>query len=113
MSNATQTLINQYINELKKIFSTHLKQIILYGSYARGDYNSNSDIDIMLLVDLTEEQIDDYSDDLSELGFEYNVEHSVWIMPQVKNIEHFNYWKDAYMFYKNVATEGVILYEAA
>lgn len=113
MPNSTQTLIDQYITELKRIFSSHLKQIILYGSYARGDYNSDSDIDIMLLVDLPEDQIDVYADDLSEVGFEYNVEHDVWIIPQVKNIDHFNYWKDAYMFYKNVATEGVILYEAA
>ena len=25
---------------------------ILYGSYARGDYNSDSDMDIMILLDL-------------------------------------------------------------
>ena len=31
------------------------------------------------------------------------------IMPIVKNIDQFEYWKNAYMFYKNVDQEGVIL----
>lgn len=29
--------------------------VILYGSYARGDYTSDSDVDIMILVNLSEE----------------------------------------------------------
>ena len=28
--------------------------VILYGSYARGDYKADSDIDIMILLDLSD-----------------------------------------------------------
>ena len=41
-----QNLIKQYVNEIKQIYGTHLRQIILYGSYARGDFRPDSDIDI-------------------------------------------------------------------
>jgi len=34
-----------------------LKKVIVYGSYARGDYQKNSDIDIMILVDADETEI--------------------------------------------------------
>jgi hypothetical protein len=54
-----------------------------------------------------------YADDLSELGYEYNVEYDIWMMPIVKNIEHFNHWASAYPFYSNIQKEGVKLYEAA
>ena len=57
----------------------------------------------MLLVDLPEEKINSFSDELSELGVDYNVTHDIWFMPVVQNIEHFKYWR---IFNKNyVATE--------
>ena len=59
---------------MRKIYGSHLKSVILYGSYARGDYTKDSDIDIMILVDLPDEKLDSYLDSLSELGFQYNVE---------------------------------------
>ena len=52
-----QALITQYINKVKNIYGSHLRQIILYGSYARGDFCSDSDIDIMILVDLSEVEL--------------------------------------------------------
>ncbi len=113
MPQTIQTLLNQYLSEVKKIYGAHLKRVILYGSYARGDYTADSDIDIMLLVHLLPEDMDAYSDTLSELGYEYNVENDIWMMPVVKNIQHFRQWGAAYPFYTNVQKEGVVLYKAA
>lgn len=84
MPQTIQTLLTQYLSEVQKIYGAHLKSVILYGSYARGDYSSDSDVDIMLLVDLTPEEMDPYSDALSELGYEYNVNYDIWMMPVVK-----------------------------
>jgi predicted nucleotidyltransferase len=39
-------LMEQYVCEIQKIYGSHLRKIILYGSYARGDYKDDSDIDI-------------------------------------------------------------------
>lgn len=50
--------------------------------------------------------MDKYSDALAEEGFEYNVAYGIWIMPVVKNREHFKYWVQAYPFYGNVQREG-------
>lgn len=112
MPQTIQDLLQQYISEVIKIYGPHLKSIILYGSYARGDFTKDSDVDIMILVDLPDAGLDSYSDSLSELGFEYNVEYDIWMMPVVKNINHFKYWSQAYPFYHNVQQEGVTLYEA-
>ena len=111
MPKLVQDLINQYVSAIRNIFGKHIKQVILYGSYARGDFHKDSDIDIMVLVDLPNDKIESYSDTLSELGFEYNVRHDMWFMPIVKNIQHFSKWCTVYAFYSNVMKEGVILYE--
>ena len=113
MSQTMRNLIEEYVNAIRDIYGVHLKQVILYGSYARGDFEKDSDVDIMVLVDLPEEKLNAFSDDLSELGFDYNVMHDIWFMPVVRNIEHFRYWCQAYPFYSNVAKEGISLDEAA
>ena len=112
MIEENRVLLERYIEELRKIYGNHLKQIILYGSYARGDYQDDSDIDLMVLVDLPEGEMDCYSDELSEMGFEYNISYGIWIMPVVKNIEHFQNWCGVYSFYNNAMKEGISLYEA-
>lgn len=113
MPQMMRKLIGEYVAAIQNIYGTHLKQVILYGSYARGDFRPDSDVDLMVLVDLPEDNLSKYSDALSELGFDYNVAYDIWLMPVVKNIDHFNYWSQAYPFYSNVAKEGTSLYEAA
>ena len=53
MPKVMQDLIEQYIEAVKKIYGSHVRQIILYGSYARGDFRSDLDVDIMILLDLS------------------------------------------------------------
>lgn len=113
MPEMTRDLIRQYVSSIQDIYGKHVRQIILYGSYARGDFHEDSDVDIMVLVDLSDIQIESYSDALAELGFEYNVRHGLWFMPIVKNAGHFEQWRNSYPFYSSVMKEGVLLYEAA
>lgn len=70
------------------------------------------DIDIMILVDLTEQEIRGRSHKLSDVTFEYDFEDDIQIMPIVKNVDHFNKWLRAYPFYYAVRKEGVDLYAA-
>lgn len=44
MPKMMQDLIEQYVEEIKKIYGSHIRQIILYGSYARGDFRPDSDV---------------------------------------------------------------------
>ena len=55
-----QDLIEQYVEAVKKIYGSHVRQIILYGSYARGDFQSDSDVDIMILVDMSDFELKAY-----------------------------------------------------
>lgn len=36
MQKAMQNLIEQYVEAIKKIYGSHVRQVILYGSYARA-----------------------------------------------------------------------------
>lgn len=105
-------ILKKYVDEVHGLYGSKLKTVILYGSYARGDFNLDSDIDIMILVDLEEQEIRARGHLLSDITFEYNFNNDLMIMPIVKNLEHFNKWLRAYPFYYNVKKEGIELYAA-
>ena len=68
-------LLDQYTEILRKIYGSHLKTVILYGSYARGDYKADSDIDIMILLDLSDIDIKQYRHELSGETFDFNMDY--------------------------------------
>ncbi len=107
-----QEILQLYIPAIKEIYGDNLKKIILYGSYARGEATLDSDIDIMVLVDLDDMEIKKYSEIFSGITYDINYDYDVMIMPMVKNAKHFYYWVDAYPFYNNVNREGIVLYES-
>ena len=102
-------IMQQFANSLKKLLGNTLDSVIVYGSYARGDYSELSDIDVMILVTLTEEKIKKISDEISDMAFEYLMKFGVDISPVITNIDHFNYWADNLPYYRNVRDEGVKL----
>ena len=113
MPQTIQGLIEQYVSEIRKIYGTHLRQIILYGSYARGDYGADSDIDIMILLDIPDVEIKAYGQNLSYMTYDFNLENDLDIKPIAKNEAHFRKWRVNYPFYANIEKEGVVLSGAA
>ena len=111
--NDIKNIIEDFTNKVSILLGNHLKQIILYGSYARGDFNKDSDIDIMILTDLSDNEIIEYRNKIYDVAYDIEFENDfdITISPLIKNIEKFNYWLQALPFYMNVQKEGVILNE--
>lgn len=113
MQKAMQNLIEQYVEVIKRIYGSHVRQIILYGSYARGDFRADSDIDIMILLDLSDLELKAYGNQLSYMTYDFNMDYDLDIKPIAKSESHFNKWVVNYPFYANIHKEGVVLYGAA
>ena len=103
------TITDEIVNKVKDSLGDKLDRVILYGSYARGDYDDESDIDIMVLADIPrEDEWKEYmkiSKFISRLGLKYDIFVSV----NVTNCATFNKFLRVKPFYKNVLREGVIL----
>ena len=102
-------IIQDFAKSVRKMMGNSLDSVIVYGSYARGDYSELSDIDVMLLVSLGEEEIKKISDQISDLAFDFMMKYGVDISPVITNTDHFNYWADNLPYYRNVRDEGVKL----
>lgn len=109
MPEAKRKIIMLFSKEMQRILGKSLKKVILYGSYARGDYTENSDIDIMVLTSLTDTEIEKIEAQIYDVVFDFLMDYGVDISVVIKNESQFNYWLGALPFYDNVQREGVVL----
>ncbi len=101
--------IKKILRELKtgltELYGPRLKAVYLFGSYARGDYNRNSDLDVMIVLDTYTSYWDElvYSAELaSRLSLEYDVTISRMIMTEEQ-------WKKGDLpVLRNIRAEGVL-----
>ncbi len=107
------SIVDEFVSRANAILGNRVKKIILYGSYARGDYNDSSDIDIMILTDLKDSEMYENFVKISDMAYDIEEENNfdITLSPLIKNIDKFNYWLEALPFYMNVQREGVVLSE--
>ena len=69
----TDELISLFADTLRKRLGPHLKQIVLFGSRARGDFSPESDYDLLIVVDEVTPDIKEIINDVSgEFLYEYD-----------------------------------------
>ena len=90
-----------------------LDKVILFGSYARGDYDHESDIDIMVLGDIPREACSDIRREIRKTLGGIEIEHDVVLSLAVTDTGSFYKFQEDLPFYSNVLREGVILSERA
>ena len=104
------SISKEYVEQINNIFADKLKKIILYGSYARGDFNEFSDIDVMILVDMPDEEIKKKFDDVVDVKCGLDNKYDVFMSSIVKDMNHFNKLLSIVPFYQNINNEGVVWY---
>ncbi len=92
---------------LREIFGNRLEDVLLYGSYARGDYDSESDIDVMALVDLPKEELSFYRRRVSDFSSEMDLRYNILLSIKLQDTESFHRFGAVLPFYQNVIKEGI------
>ena len=79
----------------------------LYGSYARGDYDSDSDVDILFTADMTGEELAEYHRQISRIASRMSLQHDITVSLTVDPVEQFERYRSILPYYQNVLREGV------
>ena len=105
-SEAFEILASVYAS-CNRISGGKIHDAILYGSYARGEQNAESDIDILLTADLSQEQIAAHRRAVSAVSSALSLEHDVTVSIHVVPLTQFQRYADFLPFYQNVLKEGI------
>lgn len=89
------------------IFKEYIKEAYLYGSYARGDYNKESDVDVLIIVALDRAELSKYRNALASVSSDLSLKHNVTVSLVVKPYDEFMLYSSTLPFYMNVIKEGI------
>ena len=98
---------------LEKLKEAHLPiiSVILFGSYARGDYHDDSDIDVLVILKKETMKIKHQITSLV-CQAEWETNTNEWIMPLVIDQKHYKNWKTLNLdIYRNIQAEGKNLWK--
>ena len=98
------------VNDVPNLMKSDLVEIILFGSCARGDYCSDSDIDIALITKCNREEVKKYDDGLDEIATEIAMKYYSIVNFVCFPETEFHKNKTWYALFKNISKEGIRLY---
>jgi len=78
-------ILNIFLEPIRQQLGLHLKQVILFGSRARGDFTPDSDYDCLVVVDEVSPEIKEKIYEITgEILYQHNELFAVLPMPQDK-----------------------------
>lgn len=104
-----QEVLASVCEQAKKTFGEKLCAVFLYGSYARGDFDAESDVDIMILVDLPIHLLKDFHKTFTDYSLALDLKYNIVSSLVLQDKSTFDRYKSTYPFFKNILKEGVDL----
>ncbi|MCD7741018.1 MAG: nucleotidyltransferase domain-containing protein [Ruminococcus sp.] len=109
----TQSELNIILKEIAKsyqlTYGNDLSKVILYGSYARGDYQDDSDIDIVAIVKGARKEIQDKLEKVWDISHDLSMEYGIIVSPTVIPQDEFERCKNDIPYYKNIEKDGIVV----
>lgn len=90
--------LEAFLKELKEKFGDRIEEVIVFGSYARGDYDEESDIDVLIVGDVP-------FNDVIEVSTEILLHYGELISPMAISPEEFRRRNDSFIL--RVKREGL------
>jgi predicted nucleotidyltransferase len=97
-------------NSVKELLGDKLKKVILYGSYARGDFDSESDVDFAVIADIGLADISMHDNFLGSICLDLSLKYDALISILIISEVNFNDYQSILPFYANLVKEGIPVY---
>ena len=105
-SEKIKPILKEFKIALKKIYADNMKQTILFGSYARGNFHAESDIDLLVVLENMENPYTEI-DKISDIKFEFIIKYNIVITCLFSDTKKIELHTEP--VYYNIEKEGVII----
>ena len=105
--------LESILSDVVEAAHTVYADVVLFGSYARGDNSEGSDVDVILFVDLPKQEIGTkYFDDILPVGAELSMKYNILVSIKTQSTAEYRKYRNVIPFYRNIANEGRVYYGA-
>ena len=89
-SEKIEEVVKLFAAGAQEIYGNKLNSIILYGSCARGDFGEDSDIDLLVLLNVEQNQLTSERSKIMDLSDRLDLDYDVVLAPVFQNVQIFN-----------------------
>ncbi len=101
------TIITSIMKVYREVFGAEMVEVLLYGSYARGDYEQDSDIDLVAIVHGERKELQEKLKRIWDISADLELEHGIIISPTVIPYDEYVKYREDIPYYRNISREGV------
>ena len=105
--NELNLILQAMTQAYQAVYGANVVKIILYGSDARGDYQKDSDIDIVAIVQGDREKLQQGLKSVWDISSDLELEYGTIVSPTVIPFAEYEKYKNDLPYYRNIESEGV------
>jgi predicted nucleotidyltransferase len=108
LTSREKAALSEFVARLREKYADEVMLVVLFGSKVRGDFDEESDLDVLVVVKDSDWR---FRDEVALAAFEPMLEHDTVITPLVIDLDHYQ-WLQRYHapLYRNIQAEGVDLW---
>ena len=101
--NELNSILQKLTQIYRSVYGENLVQVILYGSYARGDYHTDSDVDVVAIVHGDRKTLQQQLKKVWDSSCELELEYDTILSPTVIPYEEFKQYQTDLPYYRNIS----------
>lgn len=105
--NELDIILKAMYQKYRNVYGKNLIKVVLYGSYARGNFQTDSDIDIAAIVQGERIELQQELRKIWDTSSDLELEYGTIISPTVIPYDEFEKYKNDLPYYRNIQQEGV------
>ena len=106
-SDQLDILLQQIAQVYRQVYGEEIVKILMYGSYGRGTFDDESDIDSVAIGKGERESLQQGLKLVWERSAELELEYEIILSPTVIPYDEFERFRDDLPYYRNIEREGV------
>ena len=91
----------------RQVYGENIFKILLYGSYARGTQDAESDVDVVAIVRGSRADLQKKLREVWTLSSDLELEYETVLSPTVIPFDEYEEYREVLPYYRNIDREGV------
>ena len=104
-----ESILRKVAAAYRLIYGDDLVKILMYGSYARGDFDADSDVDIAAIVKGDRQILQNDLKKVWDVSSDLELEYETIVSPTVIPFDEYEKYREDIPYYRNIEKEGLVI----